>query len=255
MKTIKDKENQVTEIEKQLHEQYAVNNNSHLTSIITLLVGLFAVIGFYGKVFVESTLIFEDRLKGYSLTDLLWMYLFSFFSISIMMIICIYQGSSQRFEQFITYAIRNKYHLKIDQDPKIFPSNYMPFGKNGLSFVQGLYGEFVKLFTITIHLLTLSFIYKLIMNAIECWGNGLNVEGIALCVAIFVCVFIIGLNVILVLYKRESKYKRLEKEYKTLSVSPNDLDIRMPDFKTYFWQQLVKALLFPYSACWKLIKK
>ena len=233
----------------QLHEQYAVNNNSHLACIITLLVGLFSVIGFYGKVFVESTLFFEDELEGYSLTDLLWMYLFAFFSISIMMIICIYQGSSQRFEQFITYAIRNKYQLTIDQSPKIFPEGYNPFCKKGLSFVQGLYGEFVKLFIYTIHLLTLSLIYKLIMNIINYRENEFCVEGFILCVVIFVCVLIIGINVIYMLYKRKLKYNRLEKEYDFLLDYSNN-----PSFKIYFLQQLIKALLYPYTAFWRLIK-
>ncbi len=242
----------------QLHEQYAVNNNSRLACIITLLVGLFSVISLYGKVFVESTLVFEEGLEGYSLSDLLWMYLFSFLSISIMMIICIYQGSSQRCEQFITYAIRNKYHLTIDQTPRIFPNNYMPFNKNGLSFVQGLYGEFVKLFIITICLLTLSLIYKLIMNLFEYSGNGFCVKGIILCVVVLVLVLIIGIYVIYMWRKQKSKYKKREEEYKEYAASlgySNNLGREMPKFKKYFCQQMKKILGFPYSACWSLIKE
>ena len=37
------------QMELQLHEQYAINNNAYLKSIIALFIGLFAAIGFYGK--------------------------------------------------------------------------------------------------------------------------------------------------------------------------------------------------------------
>ena len=43
------------ELEKQLHEQYAINNNANLSSVIALLVSLFAAIGAYGYVFIHTT--------------------------------------------------------------------------------------------------------------------------------------------------------------------------------------------------------
>ena len=46
------------ELEKQLHEQYAINNNSNLGSIIAILTTLVSVIGVYGYIFVHSTLDF-----------------------------------------------------------------------------------------------------------------------------------------------------------------------------------------------------
>ena len=42
------------DIEKQLHEQYAVNNNAYLSSVISFLVGLFGAIGAYGYMLIYA---------------------------------------------------------------------------------------------------------------------------------------------------------------------------------------------------------
>ena len=61
-----------------------------------------------------------------------------------------YQGFAQRRDQFIIYAIRFNYGLKIKEKYKnrIFPDNYHPFNKEGIEIYQGLFGEFIKIFTI-----------------------------------------------------------------------------------------------------------
>lgn len=56
--SIDSEENNLNDIEKQLHEQYAINNNSNLSSVITLLVTMFAVFGGYGYVYLNSNLDF-----------------------------------------------------------------------------------------------------------------------------------------------------------------------------------------------------
>ena len=137
----------------QLHEQYAVNNNSSLSSVVSLIVGMFAAIGFYGYAFVFSTNEFETSVCdtcsdscSFSLTQLSIIAIISLLILAIIIHICIYQGSAQRLEQFIIHQIRMKYGI-VSQNgmSKILPYSYKPSGKRGLKIVQGLYGEIVKI--------------------------------------------------------------------------------------------------------------
>ena len=48
------------ELLKQLHEQYAVNNNANLGTIVTLVVAVIAVIGYFGYVYVHTGVDFSD---------------------------------------------------------------------------------------------------------------------------------------------------------------------------------------------------
>ena len=56
-----------------------------------------------------------------------------------------YQGISQRLEQFIIYAIRFKYYDKspLDLEHRIFPSNYHPFKEDYKDLPIGLYGKLI----------------------------------------------------------------------------------------------------------------
>ena len=51
---ITDNEEMQQELEKQLHEQYAINNNANLGNIIVLLTALIAVFGAYGYIYLHS---------------------------------------------------------------------------------------------------------------------------------------------------------------------------------------------------------
>ena len=46
---------EVKDIESQLHEQFAVNNNDHASTLVSIIAAVVAVIGAYGYVFVHST--------------------------------------------------------------------------------------------------------------------------------------------------------------------------------------------------------
>lgn len=139
----------IKEMERQLHEQYAINNNSNLSSIIALLVTLMAAVGFFGLVFIRSTNSWSglDELyilnKGYSLTSLYFITVAVIVVLCIMMYLCVYQGVSQRCEQFITDAIRRKY--KMHENDCVLLEEYSPYNKKGLQIIQGLYGEIVKI--------------------------------------------------------------------------------------------------------------
>lgn len=152
----------------QLHEQYAVNNNANLSTIISLLVALIAVIGCFGYVYVHTDCDFSGNLgilvkcnETFYLETLLLAYIASVGVLAILVCLCAYQGVAQRKEQFIIHAIREKYfgenYLK---DLGIFPEGYSPCGKKGLEVVQGLYGELIKIFIIVFIALTFAMVLK-----------------------------------------------------------------------------------------------
>ena len=53
-------------------------------------------------------------------------------------------------DNLIQNAIRYNNGLKIEKNDKdrIFPDNYHPFNKEGIEIYQGLFGEFIKIFTV-----------------------------------------------------------------------------------------------------------
>lgn len=179
-------ENTKHELLKQLHEQYAVNNNANLGTIVTLLVAVIAVIGYFGYVYVhtgaEFSTDFSCLIKPngvFYLDALLLIYLVSVLVIAILVRLCIYQGIAQRKEQFIIDAIRSKYfgtdYLWVEKnaiesekssnkeiDEKIFPKDYHPYLKKKIDIVQGLYGELVKIFQWVFIVLTISIVAKVI---------------------------------------------------------------------------------------------
>ena len=198
------------ELEKQLHEQYAMNNNERMSSLITLFVSLIAVLGAYGYMFLHTSsqsasdlgCIYLENEK-YTIDALLLTASMCFVIIAIIQHLCIYQGAYQRKEQFIIYAIRQKY--KIDDD--LFPSGYTPFGKTRRDFVQGIYGELVKIFGFVKVAILMTTLWKYFEAKIDI--NSITYE----CVVSFgicCCLSILYVNVFYsVIY---SKYKRLENE-------------------------------------------
>ena len=114
------------ELLSQLHEQYAVNNNANLSSMVTLIVGVIAVIGYYGYVFVHTVEDFgcgnELFMQGehFTMTTLLLTYLSATCILAILMRLCIYQGIAQRKEQIIIENIRKHYDTSNDFK-NIFP--------------------------------------------------------------------------------------------------------------------------------------
>ena len=139
-----------TTLEQQLHEQYAINNNSGMSSVAAILVGMFGALGGYAYVYLNTV---NDNSgccnqTVFDTTDLLYAAIAVLIILTIMFHICIRQGFSQRFEQFVTIAIRYKHYEKnfisaYLGEEAIFPKKYTPFGKKGLDKVQGLYGQFL----------------------------------------------------------------------------------------------------------------
>lgn len=198
-KQARSREEMQQEMELQLHEQYAQNNNANLGSIITLIVTLLAVFYGYGYVYLHSTLEFSEGFvkmyeDGYYTLDALVLTTMAVYVVlGIIYYICYYQGLHQRLEPFITFAIRAKYYRKnksnfLDNDGfpealmddsynEVFPCGYHPFKtqKQKLSsfnkcckndLVQGLFGKLLKVVRIVAILVLITFLVKIIANIV-----------------------------------------------------------------------------------------
>lgn len=130
-------------MELQLHEQYAVNNNANLSSILALIGVLIVTLGFFYKVFCETNNIEEMNATN----PFVLLFISIHFVLFIIFFISLFQGTKQRCEQFIIFAIRDKYYPDIENEVapysgrknRIFPRGYHPYGKNIFSMVQGIY--------------------------------------------------------------------------------------------------------------------
>ena len=125
----------IFELEKQLHEQYAINNNSNSGAFVSLISALLVAMTAYGYV------LYHYRIG--ECNDLPLIYLVAFVACAVMTLlycVCVQIGAGQRMEQFVTFSIRAKYYDgKTDSYTSIYPSKYYPFGKSFCSFVQGMY--------------------------------------------------------------------------------------------------------------------
>jgi len=107
-----------------------------------------------------------------------------------------YLGTSQRKEQFITYAIRRKYYEQSGENNdynKIFPSNYHPFKKTKSEFIQGLYGEICCILKILFWLITIPTIIKLVSNFYKYNENGVVSYSALSVILLFTIFFILSL--------------------------------------------------------------
>lgn len=140
------------DIEMQLHEQFASNYDSGFSSTITLFCTMLAMLYGYGYMFLHVNQSFSVGLNKlyegndiYTLDALVLAAMVTTVTLFIMMYICVYQGISQRLEQFIIYAIRFKYYdgSPLDLKRRIYPSNYHPFKEDNKDLPVGLYGKFI----------------------------------------------------------------------------------------------------------------
>lgn len=168
----------------QLHEQYAINNNANLSTIMALVIALIGVIGYYGYVYINTEAVFKNWAIYYNVQDgtyyldaLILIYIASVSILAILFCLCTYQGVAQRKEQFIVYDIRKKYLTDenetdenvIDEGKIHLPDSYHPYKKTGLSIIQGLYGELVKVFIIVFIVLSFSLMHKVYDSIEKLW--------------------------------------------------------------------------------------
>ncbi len=185
-------------IELQLHEQYAINNNANLGSVITFMISIITVVGFYAYTFAHTNLHFSDPALDnmcdegmYTLDCLIFLAAGVICVLTIIQYICLYQGSQQRYEQFIIYAIRCKYfgsNFLSSQNPRMFPEGYHPFNKDLNSFVQGLYGEFIRIAEALKLIVVLTSILKVSLNVYKYHSSNISVFGLLCCIAFLIAI-------------------------------------------------------------------
>ena len=123
------------ELEKQLHEQYAINGNANVGHFITMISAL--VFAFAGYGYVLNQHLINDSFYSLTMTYIGTMAVLTV--VAILYLVAVELGSKQRSDQFVVHRIREKAY-KDDEDcfAEIYV-NYKPTGKNYLTFVQGMY--------------------------------------------------------------------------------------------------------------------
>lgn len=137
-----------------IHEQFAVNNNSNLNTLITLFIALLAVLGSYGYTVIK---IFDNG--SVSCASLTFVSIVSFAVLTIIAFINIFQGYKFRSEQIIIDNIRFFYKLdEVTYDgKKVIP--WEGKGKNLFDYCPGLYGLFLRIIVIIMWLLCAVSVY------------------------------------------------------------------------------------------------
>ena len=132
-------EKSTQKLEEQLHEQYAINNNSNASSLISILTTLTIAFSAYGYVLYQYLDCSFTRNA-----DVLLIVTCAVVGVLLLLyIISVNLGLGQRMEQFITFAIRMDRYRKSSQMRetyyRIYPQGYNPFNKSYCQFVQGIY--------------------------------------------------------------------------------------------------------------------
>jgi preprotein translocase subunit SecG len=206
------------ELENQLHQQYAENDNSRSGVFTSFIIGIVALFGFYGYVFVNT-------YKRYWKFDAQEFLLMSFITIGILFFLAILAlnlGYSLRRDHFIVYNIRKeRYGRDKTEMRKIFGKLYKPSGKNFLKFLPNYYNLFYWLFFY-------SEIFILITTKIKICDIGINnteiifsrCESILYRAVIPFHIFFIILTLIFRLCSY-CKYRRNIKKIRTRKVTPS----------------------------------
>jgi len=133
-------------LENHLHQQYAENDNKRSSVFTSFIVGIIALFGFYGFVYVNT----NKREWNFDIQEFLLM---SFITIGILFflaILALYYGYALRRDQFIINKIREERYKKNGTDmKKIFGDLYSPFGKKCRDFIPDFYNFFYWLFFIS----------------------------------------------------------------------------------------------------------
>lgn len=161
------------QMELQLHEQYAINNNSNLSSAMVLFVAMLAVVGAYGYVYIHSVNEFSDDLVSfvndrglYYLDAVMIAAIATILVLGIIIYLCISFGCRQRREQFIIYAIRKKYYKSDTIYNQIFPKDYKPTEKKGIENVQSPYDKFICILRWVVGGIALSILLSFVSNLV-----------------------------------------------------------------------------------------
>lgn len=139
VKYVENNNNSIFELEKHLHEQYAINNNSKAGILTSLIGSLLVILTGHGFVLYQYRI---DECNDVSIVTLVAVV--AQVVMALLYCICVNLGAGQRKDQFITFAIRKKYYVIRSKYDEIFPDGYHPFNKTFCSFVQGVYNIWTK---------------------------------------------------------------------------------------------------------------
>ena len=232
---------EVKAIESQLHEQFAVNNNDHASTLVSIIAAVVAVIGAYGYVFVHSTVCgqkFWGKLvldgRQYTLSTLLLTGAAAIFILAILAAIALTLGAGARRDQFIVHAIRckayggfDKMSVESDENGGIFPDKYHPFDK-GDDFCIGIFGTCLTIchwLWLIVVLLTVS---RMPFGRIgEFFQSGPFLPPVlflimAVAYTILFLPFKLNLKKICLWYEAHSNYDKLQKEFSRCKENPED---------------------------------
>jgi len=133
-------------LENDLHQQYAENDNNRIGVFTSFIIGIVALFGFYGYVFVNTN---SREYWNFNIQEYLLM---SFITIGILFflaILALYFGYSLRRDHLIVYKIRRKRYNNEIKMEGIFGKLYCPLGKSFCSFIPDFYNLFYCLFLIS----------------------------------------------------------------------------------------------------------
>lgn len=207
-------------LEDQLHEQYAINNNSNASSLISISTALAMAFSGYGYVlyhYLDSHFTREPHmLLVVSCAVILVLLLLYTISVNL--------GSGQRMEQFVTFAIRME---RYRTDPqlsevysRIYPDGYNPFNKSYCQFVQGIYNILsVAMAVCLILVVTIYFcLRRLPPNCLPC--SCLNITFNIVWPISLMCMLYYKLKRFCGYLKRQTEYRA---KYSALCKDSNDL--------------------------------
>lgn len=182
-----------------LHEQFAINHNENLGSLITLFVAMLGVLGAYGAILLDAGNFgghfdYEERVI---ITTI-----FADLVLTILIIINAYQGYHVRKDQFVIHRIRKFYGLdRLQNNDGSSVVDYTPHKKNILTYITGLYGIFAGiLFSVLVFLNVVSIIS---LNNLFAEINATTWLAIALLIICCLCIF----TILFIIYYYWNKYK------------------------------------------------
>lgn len=225
------------ELQKQLHEQHAINNNEHTKSFVSFVVALLALFAGYGIVYADTDFIevvcgccgcnsiIEPADSKYSVDEFALMSIVTMGMLCFLSCISIIIGYAQRRDQIVVNNIRKDYG---------FESGYTdPKDKTFCKFIPDYYRAFYRLFLCALIFVAVVSICKLTC-CFRCWH--------ICCCNCWVCVVMIVAAVIFLLisigtscyyYFYKYKEKNGGKNMKVQNISDSDFVKSTPDYERY----------------------
>lgn len=160
-----EKQEMQKELELQLHEQYAINNNANVSSFIAMIGALIIAFTGYGYVLYQYLMGDVCCCKMADAETMVHIATFAVLVvIFILYMIAVQIGASQRSNQFVIHNIRRRAYNPTQYDT-IFPKGYTPFGKSFYTFVQGIYNTLSWIFLVVYIIIAVASSYMINV----CW--------------------------------------------------------------------------------------